>query len=190
MKWEVEQKFRVSDRESVERLLTDAGASLGDPVSQADTYFNHPARDFRQTDEALRLRKAGDELFITYKGPRIDRQTKTRRELELPIAIGPAAWTQFAELLVALGFEPFATVQKKRRVANLAWQGFEVQVALDDVHGLGIFLELEIAADDESMRAAMSGLQSLSQQWGLGDHEPRSYLELLIHSTSKTLVTT
>ena len=44
-----------------------------------------PCRDFAQTDEALRIRTVGDTSFVTYKGPKLDATTKTRRELELPL---------------------------------------------------------------------------------------------------------
>src|SRR5262245_45734336 len=121
MNWEVEQKFHVTDPATAQQQLTEAGASFGDAVVQVDTYFRHPARDFRQTDEALRLRQSGDESFITYKGPRIDQETKTRRELELPLPRVPAC-EQFAELLTALGFTTVATVRKTRRPGKLMWQ--------------------------------------------------------------------
>ena len=57
-------------------------ARFHDPAEQVDRYFAHPCRDFARTDEALRLRRDGDDVAITWKGPRIDAATKTRRESE------------------------------------------------------------------------------------------------------------
>jgi hypothetical protein len=84
------------------------GGRSADTVTQVDQYFNHPARDFAQTDEALRLRRVGEVNFITYKGPKLDAITKSRHEIELPLPSGDAAATGFAELLTTLGFQPVA----------------------------------------------------------------------------------
>ena len=89
--------------------------TLGEPIVQSDQYFAHPARDFAQTDEALRIRTVGDTSFVTYKGPKLDATSKTRRELELPLAASDPDGSQFAELLAALGFTPVAIVRKQRR---------------------------------------------------------------------------
>src|SRR3954468_9713035 len=99
MHWEVEQKFRVDDPQAIRDRLIDLGVQFQESESQVDHYFRHPSRDFATTDEALRLRQIGEQNFITYKGPKIDAATKTRRELELPLSGGATAFTQFAELL-------------------------------------------------------------------------------------------
>jgi adenylate cyclase class 2 len=88
MKYEVEQKFRVGDLLATERALRDLGATVTSSIKQSDTYFSHPARDFRKTDEILRLRCDGDANCITYKGPRIDSETKTRLEIEIDLEAG------------------------------------------------------------------------------------------------------
>src|SRR3954463_14585181 len=98
MLWEVEQKFRLADVQAAEAKLAQLGAQFDDSIEQVDRYFNHPACDFSQTDEALRLRQVGAENFITYKGPRVDATTKTRQELELPLPPCQHAFDQFAIL--------------------------------------------------------------------------------------------
>jgi adenylate cyclase class 2 len=179
MQWEVEQKLRLSDLPAAEAKLNELGVTFANPILQTDHYFNHPSRDFRKSDEALRLRRVGADTFITYKGPKIDPATKTRRELELPLGAGTKTPDQFAELLLALGFRPAGTVKKTRRTGKMAWNGHEVEVALDHVENVGSFLELEIAADDSALEAARAALKALSQQLAVGSPERRSYLELL-----------
>ena len=61
-------------------------------------------RDFAQTDEALRIRQVSGANQITYKGPKIDEATKTRREIEIPLAPGTDLVTKYQELLEAIGF--------------------------------------------------------------------------------------
>jgi adenylate cyclase, class 2 len=177
---EVEQKYPLADVAAVEQRLAALGAQAGDTLEQVDRYFNHPARDFAQTDEALRLRCVGQENFITYKGPKLDATTKTRQEIELPLPPGSSAATAHATLLEALGFKPVAAVRKQRRLFHIDWEGKTVEVALDDVTEVGKFLELEISADETTVEAAKACLASLATRLGLVKTERQSYLELLL----------
>jgi len=180
MHWEVEQKFRINDVQAIRSSLDQLGVLWHEPIHQVDRYFNHPARDFGRTDEALRLRQVGEQNFITYKGPKIDATTKTRRELELPLPGGAEVSRQFSELLKALGFVPVATVSKARQPGSMPWSGHEVDVALDQVQDLGWFVEFELSADDGGLDAAKAALATLSERLNLGASERRSYLELII----------
>ncbi|HEY2413213.1 MAG TPA: class IV adenylate cyclase [Pirellulaceae bacterium] len=180
MHYEVEQKFPLPNTANTEAKLTELGAKFEPPIEQIDHYFRHPSRDFATTDEALRLRQVGSESFITYKGPKIDPATKTRRELELPLPAGAETIEHFTELLGALGFSIVAAVTKQRRKATIIWDGFEVECALDDVEGAGPFLELEISADNSSLENAKKCLTNLAGRLALEQSERRSYLELVL----------
>ncbi len=180
MTFEVEQKFPVADIAVLEQRLVESGIQWGEVLSQADRYFAHPCRDFAETDEALRIRQVGSQNCITFKGPKIDSATKTRREIELPIQDGQAAADDWAQLLMALGFAPVASVQKSRRCGTLAWQQAEVEIALDEVTGVGQFIELELVADERDLEAARQRILSLATHLGLSGAERRSYLEMLL----------
>ncbi len=182
--YEVEMKFPAGDPAGLEQKLVGLAARFGDSVEQIDRYFTHPARDFAKTDEALRLRRVGGDVAITWKGPRIDTATKTRREIELPLAaVGPAGsrtiqeWT---ELLESLGFRQVMEVAKRRRPARVPWHGSDVDVAIDSVAGLGEFVELELQARQGEVPQARSVIESLAAELACGEQERRSYLELLL----------
>jgi adenylate cyclase class 2 len=180
MLFEVEQKHRIDDvAEFVSRLAVH-GVTLGAAVVQSDEYFAHPCRNFAKTDEALRIRTAGKTSFVTYKGPKLEATTKTRRELELPLAVDDTNGSRFAELLAALGFEPVAIVRKTRRPFRLVHAGHEVEGALDDVDGLATFVELELSVDESGLDDAQAIITALSAELDLGPSERRSYLELLL----------
>ncbi len=181
MQWEVEQKFRVSDLPAIQAKLMQLGALFAEPIEQIDWYFNHPARDFAKTDEAFRLRQVGEKNYITYKGPKIDEETKTRRELELPLPPGPKIPDEFGQVLIALSFRPVAKVKKTRRQGKLTWQDRPVELALDQIDGLGSFIELEIIADNSGLETAKACVHSLSKELSLTSPERRSYLELLLN---------
>jgi adenylate cyclase class 2 len=180
MHFEVEQKHRIEDPGAFVAELQAWGVVLGDAVAQSDKYFQHPSRDFAQTDEALRIRTVGKASFVTYKGAKVDATTKTRRELELPLAATDPGGRQFAELLAALGFKPAATVRKQRRPFHVSYRGSDVEGALDDVEGVGHYVELELSADDAGLEAATKTISSLAAELQLGPTERRSYLELLL----------
>lgn len=180
MQYEVEQKFATPDPAKLRTLLDQLGATAGRSVRQVDTYFAHPARDFAATDEALRIRQVGGENFVTYKGPKIDTTTKTRREIELPLAPTPVEAEQFGELLAALGFCEVARVAKTRIPYRLDWQDQLVEIALDDVDQLGAYAELEVAVEQADVDSARTAIGDLAERLGLGPGERRSYLELLL----------
>jgi adenylate cyclase class 2 len=183
VKFEVERKYRLADPEAFLIRLAVLGAAPGESKLQEDCYFAHPVRDFAVTDEALRLRREGEANRITYKGPKLEADSKTRRELELPLAGGAAALADFGQLLEALGFRPVATVRKHRRTARLGWEGRDVEISLDEVDGVGTFVELELTADEADRPSAEQCLRTLAAKFQLAESERRSYLELLLEKT-------
>src|SRR6478736_612664 len=105
---EVEITFPVANLTELEKHLGECRAVARAPLQESDHYFNAPDRDFARTDEALRLRRIGPANFVTYKGPKRDAQTKTRAEIEVPLAEGDAAATDFIGLFTHLGYRPVA----------------------------------------------------------------------------------
>lgn len=177
---EVEMKFPANDLADLEQRLLQRGATAGKTVNEEDHYFNAPDRDFARTDEALRLRRIGAANFVTYKGPKRDRQTKTRREIEVPLAEGDRTAADFTNLLVQLGYRAVAVVTKQRRTLHLTEGTFPVEICLDAVPGLGSFVELEIVVPENQLDEARAVLLRLAAELGLGRSERRSYLEMLL----------
>jgi adenylate cyclase class 2 len=177
---EVEQKFPVDGLAAVETRLIALGARVSETKREVDLYYAHPARDFATTDEALRIRRTGEVSCLTYKGPKIDATTKTRREIELPLPGGPEGYASWTGLLEALGFRPIAEVTKERRKAFVAWEGRQVEVSLDRVDPLGTFVELELVTGADEIAPAKACIASLAGHLGLTGSERRSYLELLL----------
>ncbi|RUL88549.1 class IV adenylate cyclase [Tautonia sociabilis] len=181
--FEVEMKFRDADHEELAARLAELGAERGEQVEQEDIYLAHPSRDFRETDEALRLRRDGSENRVTYKGPKLAGPTKTREELELSYEPGLDALAMMERLFVNLGFRPVATIRKRRVGYRLDFEGRPMQVGLDSVEGLGSFAEVEaIAHGPADLPEAQQFVLELAGRLGLGpDHvEMRSYLRMAL----------
>lgn len=163
---EVEVKLRLHDPDALRARLTDW--SPKGVVRQRDVYFQHPGRDFVQTDEALRVRTVDGAHKVTYKGPRRKAAVKVREEVEHAIEGDPT------RLLEALGFRGAGVVEKRRET----WHRDGVELAIDDVVGLGMFVEVEAQSDDAE--AASDLVESALRDLGL-ESEPRiegSYLSL------------
>lgn len=181
----LEAEIKASlDGISVGELLEQATALGFRPVRQlreTDIYFNGNDRDFRRTDEALRLRRARmlpdgqEESLLTYKGPKLDQVSSARTEYETAVADGETG----GKLLEALGYRPAFTVDKVRREYSME----DVTLCLDEVTGLGNYVELETLAPAEAEREnAVKKLLELLDQLGISRERltRHSYLELLV----------
>ncbi len=182
---EIEIKFRVADFEEVRSRLDSWKARSDAPIHEADHYFNAPDRDFARTDEALRVRRIGQQNRVTYKGPRQAGPAKTRTEIEVGLAEGEHVADDFGRLLVHLGYRPVAVVRKERIVYHLERDSFTLEVCLDTVAGVGCFAEVEIIAEADRKEEATKVLQRVAAELGLTDSERRSYLEMLLASAKR-----
>jgi adenylate cyclase class 2 len=179
--YEVELKVRA-DHDPVRERLAELDAEPRGIVEQVDTYYDHPVRDFAETDEALRIRRETHEdestARVTYKGPLVEEASKTREEWETGVDDGET----MADILDELGFAPAATVEKIRE--RFAYDGYTV--TLDNVTGLGEYVEVETEAEEESIDSAREGAIHLLQDLGLdADEQVRtSYLGLLLDESA------
>lgn len=180
MNYEVEQKFRVNDSVQLREQLEAAGAQFSDAKRQVDRYFAHPARNFAETDEAFRLRQDGETNRITYKGPKLDGEAKTRREIELPLPSIENYLEDFTKLLESLGFQVVAEVAKTRTPGSIAWQDRQLEIALDEVSEVGSFVELELISDSAELSACQQTIAALAAKLGLKESIRISYLEMLL----------
>ena len=177
---EVEMKFPSPDRNEIVARLNAWGATADPPREDTDHYFNAPDRDFAKTDEVFRIRRIGTANFFTYKGPKRDAGTKTRTEVELPVAGGSEAAATAVKLFAHLGYRPVAVVTKSRQVYRVNRGGFEIEVCLDDVGAVGRYVELEINTDEARFTQARELIMKTATELGLANQERRSYLELLL----------
>ena len=177
---EVEIKYPAPSEGDFEARIRSFGATFVTERDESDRYFNAPDRDFRQTDEALRIREVGPAVKLTYKGPKRDLLTKTRTEIEVPLVGEEGAAQSMAQVLTSLGYRQVGSVRKTRRVYGLALAEFEAEICLDSIAGLGPYVELEIVASEEQVDGGAQALLRLAEKLGLSNPERRSYLQLVL----------
>ena len=183
--FEVEIKFRIENvSELEEKLQQFGGTGFGEPVTEFDSFFQHPCRNFVQTDECLRLRKRlfsdGTSVYsLTYKGPKVDVSTKTRQEIEIPVS-EPEHWES---LLTALGFHRAASIHKLRRRQRVTINHRHVDVVLDVLPALPEsernFVEMETMATEEEIDECRNLILGIAGQLGLSHPIRDSYLKLV-----------
>lgn len=173
----IEVEFKApANHGRVEPVLQEIGEKK-EVLHQVDTYYSAPHRDFNESDEALRLRMENGETILTYKGPKIDSGSKSRLEHEVQVE----SLDVMENILESLGFTEFQTVTKNRTVYEV--NGYTV--LLDDVEGLGEYVEVETEVDagvnNQEYRDGVEGARNLIERLGIDPSGTvrESYLELL-----------
>jgi adenylate cyclase class 2 len=134
---ENEIKLAVTDAASARDLLRRAGFRMARRrVFEANTVFDTAKLTLRRGRRLLRVRQAGREVTLTFKGRPLPGPHKKREELETSLS-DPA---RFAEILARLGFHTVFRYEKYR--AEFRMQRGPGLAMLDETP-IGIYLELE-----------------------------------------------
>ena len=174
---EVEVKAKITQPDKIIKHLKTQ-AKFPKEIHQIEIYFNAPDRDFRITDEALRIRISSEGPALTYKGPKIGNLIDKTRE-EISVNINDLQKTRI--ILEKLGFQEVDKVSKKR----LLFQFNDLSISVDFVENLGEFIEIEglVTTENEIEIKRKEILEFLNElEVPLEDCERRSYLELLLRS--------
>ena len=188
MSFETEIKIKLSDieRKKIEAYLATKSQFLGF-FYQEDHYYDTRPPSYAELDKALRIRvqkpSSGDqEIELTFKGPKINQNSKTRKEINLNFG-EKIDFTTIKDFLQELGFFHSISIQKERRE----------YVDINNIHFsldkniLGYFLEIEIIINKEKqIKETESKMWELLCQI-LGELSEKrritkSYLELILES--------
>ncbi|MFX1501584.1 MAG: class IV adenylate cyclase [Promethearchaeota archaeon] len=191
---EVEIKVKISEPEIIKKKIMDNGGFYKLSLIHEDIYFNMPdgLRNFKETDEALRLRKSiefnkfaisnGKEFnfFLTYKGKKVDNSTKTREEIEIKID----NIEKLSKLLRLLGFQEVLIVNKERELYEIKYKTHHIEMLIDYIQILNqYFIEVECLLDSSNnLETTRSILFELLNLFGIKKEESirKSYLELIM----------
>ncbi len=140
---ETEVKIRISDRQAVLELLRNAGFSLAKArVFEANIlYDRRQGSSLRDAGMLLRLRRAGENCVITWKGPGQSGPHKARPEVETSIGSIEA----MERILNEIGFKRTFRYEKYRTEFESAADA-DGTITLDETP-IGDFVELEGPGD-------------------------------------------
>jgi adenylate cyclase class 2 len=163
---ETEVKVRVADVESARKAVARIGARrLRERHHESNVLFDFADGRLRRAGSVVRLRSAGGENVVTFKGPKtVLGGVRSREEIETSVADGRL----LALLFDRLGLVPTFRYEKYREVWE--WSG---QKVLIDETPIGVFVEIE---GDEA------GIRSTAKALGFGESEfvPDTYVGLFL----------
>jgi len=150
---EVEIKLRVASAPAARRILRMAGFLVQKRrIFEDNLVFDTADLALRTAGKLLRVRKAGRNALVTYKGPATPGKHKSREELEVAVSDAPKTTVLFERL----GFSRVFRYQKYRtEYARPRERGI---VTLDETP-IGCFLEIEGAPDWIDRTARRLGFQ-------------------------------
>ncbi|HSW81111.1 MAG TPA: class IV adenylate cyclase [Candidatus Saccharimonas sp.] len=171
---EIEIKARVRDQKMLETKLAELGIKLGKPKTHHDVVFCKPGqKDYQKGSIWLRLRtENGKKVIWTLKA---DTGTKLDSiEHEVEVSNG----NELEKMLRLMGNNMYSDLTKTRRKAAIG----EVEICLDNVDGLGTYIEVErLVAPDADGDAVRAELWELLAKLGItkADQEELGYDVLL-----------
>lgn len=163
---ETEVKFRVADRDALERRLRRLGAVPGASALERDVLLDDRNESLRRRGAAVRIRETAGTAFLTFKGPK-EVRAGVRSRVELETEVGDARTV--AAFLAELGLQPVFRYEKRRTPWRFGDPARPLVVV--DETPIGLFAEIE--GDEEAIRG-------LASELGVGESEflPDSYAAL------------
>ena len=150
---EIEVKVRVKDPASARQAILKSGAELEkERYPEENTLFDLPSRVLTEKRCALRLRRAGRKVFLTFKGaPQKSRRFKVREEFETEVRDEKA----LRRILRGLGLLAVFRYEKSRTVFRKG----RLRISLDET-AAGAFCEFEGEKSDIVRYARALGFAS------------------------------
>lgn len=169
MNIEVEIKVKINNPEEIKKKVASIG-KLVKAINQVDDYYVPVQRDFfankPQPVEHLRIRTNPGKTVFEYTKTinlkeNLDYDCAEEYEAEIS---NPG---EFQKILGFLDFKKVVTVDKQREY----WMCGDVEVALDEVRGLGSFIEVEAKGDFKNNEEAKLACVKFLERLGIGNVE-------------------
>jgi adenylate cyclase class 2 len=139
---EIEIKAKLVDRAGVMEKLKGLGCAFSEPIRQEDTVyakFTDTLEHFLSDDVFLRIRvKNGKKIIFTLKKRLKNHLDALEHETEI------SSKEEIEQAILLMGYNRASRVNKER--VTTEYNGCEI--CIDEVEGLGSFIEMEKLAED------------------------------------------
>ncbi len=187
MNIEVEIKVKIDNFEQIKEQVSKIG-KLVKSIKQVDDYYVPEHRNFFAKKphpvEWLRIRTNPDKVVFEYDvsiNPKENGDHDYAEEYETEISNKE----EFQKILGFLDFKKYVTIEKYREY----WMCGNIEVALDNVTGLGYFIEAEAKGDFKDEKEARKACSDFLEGLGIDNVEENSiktgYPELLLLENKK-----
>ena len=176
---EIELKYRVDDLEALLVALKSRGIELSEPVFQDDQAYAPAGWQFGDSKlgvSFLRLRTVQGRHYFTLKQPAGNAQDCLEYETQVTDrqAMHHAA--------LHMGYRPTVRIAKTRRTATLE----DCSLCIDEVEGVGGFLELErMAPDHADAQAIQADLAAFVSSLGIAAIRTDQTYDSLVHAAQE-----
>ncbi len=144
MRKEIEVKVKVSNIQDIKSRLENIGCIFSEPIKQNDTTFtNFDDADyvkFTCDNNFLRIRETKDNIYFTLKRPQSNELDCVEKEVIINSS------EEMRDIIYLLGYHEVVKINKIRTKTNFQ----DMEICLDEVEGLGSFIEAEKIVDDDA----------------------------------------
>lgn len=141
---EIEVRAHLRDKKLVLAKLESLGCVLSEPIRQVDTVYAKivgNVKEYLTNDHFVRIREKSDGKFLfTVKKPSAKTLlSKTEHETEIKNVV------ELEKAVFLMGYKVANRLVKVRRTAHYG----QNEICIDDVEGLGSFIEIEEMSDKD-----------------------------------------
>lgn len=145
---EIERKFFLHDDEIIPELIRRLDVSEKSKTYENDAYFTDLDGVYVENRTCLRVREVEgqEQVTIDFKG-KSSAPSGMFAKSELNIPIHRNQISAFFHLFGLLGFHKYISVNKDRTTyGRTTPEGYEINLVVDRIHGVGAFVEIELTA--------------------------------------------
>lgn len=167
---EIEVKVRISDPNKILNLLEGKGVSFSEPLFQEDSIFINFSdtvvyAEYPQSAVFLRVRKQNGKVILTAKKNALDSKKEDLSKIEKELEVFDALVME--EIILMTGFRKVFEINKKRVVAKIGLY----EVCVDEVEGLGSFMEIEKKTTEETKKVVGELFDFLQKEFGVVEED-------------------
>ena len=172
---ELEKSF-ILDEENEKRIqekIKQEGFKLVSEEIEEDTYFSDKELNFVKNRVCLRTRKINDDhLELTYK-PKSTEETEKFGKKEVNIELNVKDYEDVKYIIKQLGYIEYVSFKKYRTTYSKNVNGIESNIMLDELKGIGKYIELEVLSEKEDRQKMLSELESLLDEFECSNLEEK-----------------
>jgi adenylate cyclase class 2 len=176
---EIELKYRVDDLEALLIVLKARGIELSEAVFQDDQAYAPAGWQFGDSKlgvSFLRLRTVLGRHYFTLKQPASNAQDCLEYETQVTDR------QAMHHAVLHMGYRPTVRIAKSRRTATLG----DCSLCIDEVEGIGGFLELErMAPDHADSQTIQADLAALASSLGVAAIRIHQTYDSLVHAVQQ-----
>ena len=146
---ELEKGFVLNDNHLIKEEAIEKGFKLAHEVEETDTYFTDKDKEFVRTRTCLRIRRIDSNYMeLTYKA-KSSQDTERYGKKEVNIQIKPTDYEDLVSVLFRLRYIKYVEFTKYRKVYSKKDNNVEYNIMLDNIKGIGDFVEFEIITHED-----------------------------------------